>query len=103
MPRLLDQLTDLFKKADAIDHALRYNAVFYGPICKVLRELDSMDRGARRTLFDYLTQRMLDWAARLPDGVPRVCRCTRGRWSRRAICAYLFCRHKLFVEPCPRR
>jgi hypothetical protein len=70
MPRLLDHLTDLFKKTATIDHALRYNAVFYSPVRKMLRELDSMDRGARLTLSDYLTQRTLDWAARLPDGVP---------------------------------
>ena len=36
----------------------------------MLHELDSIDRGARLTLSDYLTQRTLDWAARLPDGVP---------------------------------
>jgi hypothetical protein len=50
MPRLLDHLTDLFKKTDAIDHALRYNAVFYTPVRKMLRKLDSMARGARLTL-----------------------------------------------------
>jgi hypothetical protein len=54
MPRLLDHLTDLFKKTDNVDHALLYNAVFYSPARKMLRELDSMDRSAQLTLSDHL-------------------------------------------------
>lgn len=70
MPRLLDRLTDLFKKTDLIDHTLRYNAAFYSPVRKLLRELDSMDRAARVALSDRLTQRTLGWAAALPGGLP---------------------------------
>lgn len=69
MPRLLDCLTDLFKKTDLIDSVLRYNPVFYNPVNKLLRELDSMDRSARLALSDRLTQRTLSWAASLPEGV----------------------------------
>jgi len=90
MLRLLDHLIDLFKKTDDIYHALRYNAVVYSPARKMLRELDSMDRGARLTLSDYLARRTLDWAARCLMEFRRVCRCTSGRWSaRRAIRALL--------------
>ena len=53
MPRLLDHLTDLFKKTDTIDYALRYNAMYYSPVHKMLRKLDSMDRSAQLTLSDY--------------------------------------------------
>lgn len=53
---LADHLTDLLKKTDTSDHALRYNTEFYSPVRKMLRELDSMDRGVRWTLSDYLTQ-----------------------------------------------
>lgn len=70
MPRLLDRLTDLFKKTGAVDHALRYNAVYYNPVRKMLRELDSMDRAARLALSDRLTRRALGWAAGLPGRVP---------------------------------
>lgn len=70
MTRLLDRLTDLFKKTGAIDYALRYNPVFYRPVRKMLHELDSMNRSARLALSDRLTQRTLSWAAQLPDGVP---------------------------------
>ncbi len=70
MPRLLDRLTDLFKKTDLIDHALRYNAAYYNPVRQLLRELDSMDRAARVALSNRLTQRTLGWAARTPMGTP---------------------------------
>ena len=70
MSRLLDRVTDLFKKTDLIDHTLRYNPSFYNSVRGLLRELDSMNRNARRVLSERLTQRTLVWAARLPDGVP---------------------------------
>jgi phenylacetate-CoA ligase len=71
MPRLIDRLTDAFKRSAVIDDRLRYRHQYYEPVRKLLRELDTMDRAARRALAERLTARTLQWAARLPDGLPR--------------------------------
>lgn len=70
MPRLIDRLTDAFKRSVVIDDQLRYRRQYYEPVRQLLRELDTMDRSARQALAERLTARTLQWAARLPGGLP---------------------------------
>lgn len=70
MQRLTDWLTSVFKATGAIDNALRYNSRYYKPVRRLLRDLDTMDREARRDLGERLTARCLRWASRLPGGLP---------------------------------
>jgi phenylacetate-coenzyme A ligase PaaK-like adenylate-forming protein len=70
MTRLSSRLTERIKGTEVLDRALRYNARYYEPVRKLLRELDGMDRSARRDLSDLLTRRALEWAADTPSGLP---------------------------------
>jgi phenylacetate-CoA ligase len=70
MPKLIDRLTDIFKKNIVIDDRLRYSHRHYDPVRLLLRELDTMDRDARREMSDHLTARVFNWAAKLPRGLP---------------------------------
>lgn len=69
MAKLRDRLTSRLKSTTLVDDTLRYNPVFYQPLRKLLRQLDTMDLTARRALTERLTRRTLGWAARLPDAV----------------------------------
>jgi phenylacetate-CoA ligase len=70
MTRLGSGLTARIKGTEVLDRALRYNSRHYGLVGRLLRELDGMDRSARRELSDRLTLGALEWAADTPSGLP---------------------------------
>lgn len=70
MPRLIDRLTDAFKRSVVIDDRLRYRRQYYEPVRQLLRELDTMDRSGRQALAERLTARTLQWTARLRGALP---------------------------------
>jgi phenylacetate-CoA ligase len=70
MTRLSRRLAQEIKRTEVLDRALRYNARYYQPVSRLLRELDGMDRAARRDVSDRLTRRALKWAADTPYGPP---------------------------------
>ncbi len=71
MPGWTDHIANVFKSTPILDQALRYNPHYYGPVRDLLRGLDDMDRSARRTLSERLTQRTFAWASKIRGGLPR--------------------------------
>jgi len=67
---LMDRVTDRLKATSVVDHALRYNPVYYREVSRGIHELRSMDLQARRELSERMLRRTLAWAARLPGGPP---------------------------------
>ena len=55
---------------DVSDRLLRTNPVYYRPVRRLVQQLGSMDRDARRAMSQQLTQRTLRWAERTDAGVP---------------------------------
>ena len=55
---------------DVSDRLIRTNPVYYRPVHRLVQQLGSMDRDARRAMSQQLTQRTLRWAEKTDAGVP---------------------------------
>jgi hypothetical protein len=68
--RLRRRGAEQVSRIDVFDRLLRTNPVYYWPARRLVQQLGSMDRDARRAMLQQLTQRTLRWAEKTDAGVP---------------------------------